>query len=74
MTNSIGHKVDGMHSVLEEDLERHLNLINKARVTSIQTKSGYIVDCVDINKQPAFDHPLFKNQGDGMNKIVAGWH
>ncbi|WJX64848.1 hypothetical protein P8452_49581 [Trifolium repens] len=61
MTNSIGHRVDGMHNVLEDDLERHLNLINKARVTSIQTKSGYLVDCVDINKQPAFDHPLLKN-------------
>jgi hypothetical protein len=36
MTNSIGHRVDGMHNVLEDDLERHLNLINKARVTSIQ--------------------------------------
>ncbi|KAK2377987.1 hypothetical protein QL285_078600 [Trifolium repens] len=61
MTTSIGHKVDGMHSVLEDDLERYLNLINKARVTSIQTKSGYLVDCVDINKQPVFDHPLLKN-------------
>jgi len=23
--------------------------------------SGDIVDCVDINNQPAFDHPLLKN-------------
>ncbi|XP_045832804.1 uncharacterized protein LOC123924085 [Trifolium pratense] len=62
ITSIIGNKVDGMHSALDEDYERHLNLINKARVTSIQTKSGNIVDCVDINKQPAFDHPLLKNQ------------
>jgi len=27
----------------------------------LQTNSGYIVDCVDINKQPAFDHPLLHN-------------
>ncbi|KAK2431827.1 hypothetical protein QL285_030007 [Trifolium repens] len=62
MTSCFGHNVDDMQStVLEEDYERHLNLINKARVTTIRTKSGYIVDCVDINKQPAFDHPLLKN-------------
>ncbi|WJX59615.1 hypothetical protein P8452_44921 [Trifolium repens] len=61
MTNSIGHKVDDIHSVLESDLERQLNLINKSHIKSIQTKSGYLVDCVDINKQPAFDHPLLKN-------------
>ncbi|KAG4963176.1 hypothetical protein JHK84_040253 [Glycine max] len=24
------------------------------------TNFGYIVDCIDINKQPAFDHPLLK--------------
>lgn len=24
-------------------------------------KFGDIVDCVDINKQPAFNHPLLKN-------------
>ncbi|CAL0307646.1 unnamed protein product [Lupinus luteus] len=22
---------------------------------------GYIVDCIDINNQPPFDHPLLKN-------------
>ncbi|RZB70113.1 hypothetical protein D0Y65_039419 [Glycine soja] len=25
------------------------------------TKFGDIIDCIDINKQPAFDHPLLKN-------------
>ncbi|GAU45623.1 hypothetical protein TSUD_253990 [Trifolium subterraneum] len=29
-------EVDGMHSVLEEDLDRYLNLINKSRIMSIQ--------------------------------------
>ncbi|KAL2317270.1 hypothetical protein Fmac_031146 [Flemingia macrophylla] len=28
---------------------------------SKHTEFGYIVDCIDINKQPAFDHPLLKN-------------
>nr|XP_007141956.1 hypothetical protein PHAVU_008G240200g [Phaseolus vulgaris]ESW13950.1 hypothetical protein PHAVU_008G240200g [Phaseolus vulgaris] len=27
----------------------------------MQTKFGYIVDCIDIYKQSAFDHPLLKN-------------
>ncbi|CAJ2633856.1 unnamed protein product [Trifolium pratense] len=35
--------------------------ISKPRVKSIRTESGYLVDCIDINKQPAFDHPLLKN-------------
>ncbi|XP_045809852.1 uncharacterized protein LOC123904207 [Trifolium pratense] len=46
---------DDMHDL---ELERQLNLINKSPVKSIQTISGYIVDCVDINNQPAFSHPL----------------
>ncbi|CAI8583558.1 unnamed protein product [Vicia faba] len=58
-----GHRDHGMQSVLKEDLEleRQLNILNKPPIKSIHTMSGYIVDCVDINKQPAFDHPLLKN-------------
>ncbi|KAI5440818.1 uncharacterized protein LOC127136008 [Lathyrus oleraceus] len=54
----------GMQRGLKEEdleLERQLNILNKPPIKSINTKSGYIVDCVDINKQPAFDHPLLKN-------------
>ncbi|CAL5187068.1 unnamed protein product [Lathyrus oleraceus] len=53
----------GMQRGLKEEdleLERQLNILNKPPIKSINTKSGYIVDCVDINKQPAFDHPLLK--------------
>ncbi|XP_057432835.1 uncharacterized protein LOC130725637 [Lotus japonicus] len=61
--SSASQRVDGMQNTLQEDLEleRQLKLINKPPVKSIQTKFGYIVDCIDINKQPAFDHPLLKN-------------
>ncbi|KAK2453582.1 hypothetical protein QL285_001250 [Trifolium repens] len=57
------HGVDGSHSTFKEDLEleRQLKLINKPPIKSIHTKFGYIVDCIDIYKQPAFDHPLLKN-------------
>ncbi|XP_058746492.1 protein neprosin-like, partial [Vicia villosa] len=58
-----GHKFDTMQSKLKEDLEidKELKLINKTPVKSIHTKFGYIVDCIDINNQPSFDHPLLKN-------------
>ncbi|WJX63971.1 hypothetical protein P8452_48800 [Trifolium repens] len=58
-----GHRIDSMQSSMKEDLdiERELKLINKTPVKSIHTKYGYIVDCIDINKQPAFDHPLLMN-------------
>ncbi|KAK7372289.1 hypothetical protein VNO80_05664 [Phaseolus coccineus] len=57
------HGVRGIQHTLQEDLEleRQLQLINKTPVKSVHTKFGYIVDCIDIYKQPAFDHPLLKN-------------
>ncbi|KAK2376923.1 hypothetical protein QL285_077665 [Trifolium repens] len=63
VANITGHRTDSMQSKVKEDfdIERELKLINKSPVKSIQTKFGYIVDCIDINKQPAFDHPLLKN-------------
>ncbi|XP_058726346.1 protein neprosin-like, partial [Vicia villosa] len=62
-TTLTSHSVDGCDITLKEDfeLERHLKLINKPPIKSIETEFGYIVDCVDIKKQPALDHPLLKN-------------
>ncbi|XP_057975177.1 protein neprosin-like [Malania oleifera] len=37
------------------------NLARKGTIKTIQSKDGDIIDCVDIYKQPAFDHPLLKN-------------
>ncbi|MCL7048084.1 hypothetical protein MKW94_029782 [Papaver nudicaule] len=47
----------------EEDLEleNQLKILNKPPVKSIRTKFGDIYDCINIYKQPAFDHPLLKN-------------
>ncbi|CAL5190707.1 unnamed protein product [Lathyrus oleraceus] len=53
VTISIGHIVDCQ--------EIQSNLINKSPIKSIRLKSGNIVDCININKQPAFDNPLLKN-------------
>ncbi|XP_024004630.1 uncharacterized protein LOC18030932 [Eutrema salsugineum] len=47
----------------EEEMEpvRLLNYINKPAIKSFQTEHGDILDCIDINKQLAFDHPLLKS-------------
>ncbi|KAL1200976.1 Protein neprosin [Cardamine amara subsp. amara] len=45
----------------KKELEKLLNHINKPAIKSFQTKHGYILDCIDIQKQLAFDHPLLKN-------------
>lgn len=34
----------------------------------LQSGDGDIIDCVDIKKQPAFDHPLMKNH------VIKVWH
>ncbi|EXB66901.1 hypothetical protein L484_019539 [Morus notabilis] len=44
---------------LEVDMK--LKLLNKPAVKSIKSSDGDIIDCVDIYKQPAFDHPALRN-------------
>ncbi|XP_042960351.1 uncharacterized protein LOC122295408 [Carya illinoinensis] len=43
------------------EVNRKLKLLNKPAVKSIKTEDGEIIDCVDIYKQPAFDHPALRN-------------
>ncbi|XP_048133974.1 uncharacterized protein LOC115756789 [Rhodamnia argentea] len=45
----------------DDDVDRRLKLLNKPAVKSIQSADGDIIDCVDIHRQPAFDHPALKN-------------
>ncbi|KAH9307378.1 hypothetical protein KI387_035289, partial [Taxus chinensis] len=42
-------------------IHKHLRKINKPAIKSIQSPDGDIIDCINIKKQPAFDHPLLKN-------------
>ncbi|TXG61947.1 hypothetical protein EZV62_013310 [Acer yangbiense] len=42
-------------------IDRKLKLLNKPAVKSIKSEDGDIIDCVDIHKQPAFDHPALRN-------------
>ncbi|KAM0906071.1 hypothetical protein ACQ4PT_017026 [Festuca glaucescens] len=52
----------GRRSMLsEDDMERELKMLNKPYVISFKDNSGVVFDCVDIYKQPAFDHPLLKD-------------
>ncbi|XP_077225788.1 protein neprosin-like [Tasmannia lanceolata] len=75
----IVYGVEGRGRILsrEEDLEleKQLKLLNKPARKSIQTEYGDIFDCVDINKQPALDHPLLKNHKIQMRptSLPKGW-
>ncbi|KAF7000405.1 hypothetical protein CFC21_016322 [Triticum aestivum] len=54
----------GRSSAISEsdfELERELKMLNKPYVKSFKDNYGVIFDCIDIYKQPAFDHPLLKN-------------
>lgn len=43
------------------EVQQQLKHLNKPALKSIKSPDGDLIDCVDINKQPAFDHPLLKN-------------
>ncbi|RZC86483.1 hypothetical protein C5167_030560 [Papaver somniferum] len=43
------------------ELEKQLKILNKKPTKTIKTEFGDTIDCIDIYKQPAFDHPLLKN-------------
>ncbi|XP_043693629.1 uncharacterized protein LOC122644092 [Telopea speciosissima] len=43
------------------EIDKKLKQINRSAVKSIQSEDGDIIDCVDIYKQPAFDHPALRN-------------
>ncbi|KAG4931514.1 hypothetical protein JHK82_048622 [Glycine max] len=42
------------------EVERKLKQLRGHSLKTIQSEDGDIIDCIDINKQPAFDHPALK--------------
>ncbi|XP_042518603.1 uncharacterized protein LOC122092356 [Macadamia integrifolia] len=61
-----GKKVEGRRNIPEdqdEDLEfeRQLRILNEPGIKTIKTEYGDVYNCVDIYKQPAFNHPLLKD-------------
>ncbi|KAI3996185.1 hypothetical protein MKX01_022679 [Papaver californicum] len=78
----LGFTVPGYGAVLSEKLpskqthfkiNEKLKLLNKPSLKTIQTEYGDVIDCVDVYKQPVFDHPSLKNHtlqwklSDGYN-------
>ncbi|XVE70964.1 hypothetical protein DITRI_Ditri10aG0111900 [Diplodiscus trichospermus] len=53
------------------EIDRKLKVLNKPAVKSIQSGDGDIIDCVDIQKQPAFDHPALRNHTIQMRPSVV---
>ncbi|XP_057428021.1 uncharacterized protein LOC130721273 [Lotus japonicus] len=45
----------------DREIEAKLKLLNKPAVKTIKSEDGDIIDCIDIYKQPAFDHPALKD-------------
>ncbi|KAI4316558.1 hypothetical protein L6164_024531 [Bauhinia variegata] len=43
------------------EVERKLKQLRRHSLKTIQSEDGDIIDCVDIRKQPAFDHPALKD-------------
>ncbi|KAI3879598.1 hypothetical protein MKW92_008910 [Papaver armeniacum] len=64
LLNLANYEVDGKQIISkEEDLEfeEQLKILNKTPIKTIHSSWGDIYDCIDIYKQPAFDHPFLKN-------------
>ncbi|XP_074317967.1 protein neprosin-like [Silene latifolia] len=55
----------------EFQLRSQLKALNKPPIKSYKKDDGNIIDCVDIYKQPAFDHPLLKDHKIQMRPSSA---
>ncbi|KAL4600583.1 hypothetical protein ACB092_11G209100 [Castanea dentata] len=52
------------------EVQQQLKRLNKPALKSIESPDGDIIDCVDINKQPAFDHLLLKNHTIQVTSLI----
>ncbi|KAK6284434.1 PREDICTED: uncharacterized protein LOC18596072 [Theobroma cacao] len=86
MFSHVHVQVDGrsISSVRNMELAKH-----EGAIKTIQSEDGDVIDCVDIYKQPAFNHPLLKNHTVQMkpssyprgmeteqfeSELLQGWH
>ncbi|XXG45998.1 hypothetical protein AAC387_Pa02g0943 [Persea americana] len=51
----------GRKTLADLEIRSELKRLNKPAIKTIKNEDGDIIDCVDMYKQPAFDHPLLKN-------------
>ncbi|KAK7853108.1 hypothetical protein CFP56_036864 [Quercus suber] len=63
--------VEGKARKITSEVNRKLKLLNKPAAKSIKSEDGDIIDCVDIYKQPAFDHPALKNHKIEMRPSIS---
>ncbi|KAJ0048343.1 hypothetical protein Pint_15144 [Pistacia integerrima] len=58
-----GVTINGLEdqNMADLELDEQLKILNKPYVKSIKTEEGDTFDCVNIHKQPAFDHPVLEN-------------
>ncbi|WZY79356.1 hypothetical protein YC2023_025740 [Brassica napus] len=43
------------------DIDKKLRTLNKPALETIKSEDGDVIDCIDIYKQHAFDHPALRN-------------
>lgn len=48
--------------IFKKKIVRIVPIIYGAKSVVLQNQNGDVVDCIDFDKQLAFDHPLLKNQ------------
>ncbi|CAF2144524.1 unnamed protein product [Brassica napus] len=52
---------NGVHGTASLEIDMKLKALNKPAMKTIKSEDGDIIYCVDIYKQPAFDHPALRN-------------
>ncbi|VVB17154.1 unnamed protein product [Arabis nemorensis] len=61
---------NGVYGRASQEIDMILTTLNKPALKTIKSEDGDIIDCVDIYKQPAFDHPDLKNHKIQMEPSV----
>ncbi|ESQ32128.1 hypothetical protein EUTSA_v10005458mg, partial [Eutrema salsugineum] len=61
---------NGVYGTASQEIDMMLNTLNKPALKTIKSEDGDIIDCVDIYKQPAFDHPALANHKIQMKPSV----
>ncbi|KAJ8643344.1 hypothetical protein MRB53_005092 [Persea americana] len=60
----------GRKILTDLEIRKELRRLNKPAIKIIKSEDGDIIDCVDIYKQPAFDHPLLENHTIQMRPSI----
>ncbi|CAN8277234.1 unnamed protein product [Cochlearia groenlandica] len=61
---------NGVYGKETLDIDMKLTNLNKPALKTIKSEDGDIIDCIDIYKQHAFDHPALKNHKIQMKPSV----